>query len=119
MTALAEFEAGVMNGKAVECGRFAGSMRRFLMREHLGLLGDGEKGEKKVRDPVISSFYRDLWLRSATTNTKAYDDAFLVVPTDKVKTMEECIKYEGRTPVAEFDRSVAKDILDVVKVLDC
>ena len=39
-----------------------------------------------------SSFYSKLWLEQARTNTEAYDDAFAVVPTDRVKTMEECTK---------------------------
>ena len=45
-----------------------------------------------VSDPVKSSFYSKLWLEQARTNTEAYDDAFAVVPTDRVKTMEECTK---------------------------
>ena len=45
-----------------------------------------------VSDPVKSSFYSKLWLERARTNTEAYDDAFAVVPTDRVKTLEECTK---------------------------
>ena len=38
-----------------------------------------------VSDPVKASFYSELWLERARTNTEAYDDAFAVVPTDRVK----------------------------------
>ena len=34
---------------------------------------------------------------TATTNSGIYDDAFLVVPTDAVRTVEECQAYEGRS----------------------
>ena len=35
-----EFEPGVWDGAAGKVGRFAGAMRRALMKEHLGLLGE-------------------------------------------------------------------------------
>ncbi len=68
-----------------------------------------------IQDCVSDAFYKDLWLRRAVTNTRAYDDAFLVVPTDSVRTMEACQKYETRTPLAEFDRMAAQAILSSVK----
>ena len=46
-----EFEPGVWDGEAVKVGRFAGAMRRFLMKEHLGLLGEedgGDRGDRSV-----------------------------------------------------------------------
>ena len=114
-----EFTDGTMNGKSFKSGRFAGSMRRYLMREHLGLLDekDKEESEELVMDPICDNFYKDIWLRQACVNTKYYDDAFLVVPTDKVKTVEECHRYEQRRPLAEFDRVAAKRILNNVKVI--
>ena len=47
-----EFEPSVWNGEAVKVGRFAGAMRRYLMKEHLGLLGEedgGERGDRLMR----------------------------------------------------------------------
>ena len=44
-----EFEAGVLDGRPVESGRFAGAMRRFLMKEHLGLLG----GDRIANDNLV------------------------------------------------------------------
>ena len=40
-----------------------------------------------VSDPVKATFYSELWLERARTNTEAYDDAFAVVPTDRVKVV--------------------------------
>ena len=35
------------DGEAVKVGRFAGAMRRYLMKEHLGLLGEKrEEGDR-------------------------------------------------------------------------
>ena len=50
-----EFEPGVWDGEAVKVGRFAGSMRRFLMKEHLGLLGEAgdDRGDRSGRQAVI------------------------------------------------------------------
>lgn len=106
------------DGSVIKSGKYAGSLRRFLMREHLGLLSGAteEVGNKMVMDPVPDKFYKDIWLRTASVNTKCYDDAFLVVPTDRVKTMDECFSYEQRTPLAEFDRIATNRILDGVKV---
>ena len=56
-----------------------------------------------VSDPVKSSFYSKLWLERARTNTEAYDDAFAVVPTDRVRNLEECTKVgESFTQNREF-----------------
>ncbi len=49
-------------------------------------------------------------------NTRLYDDAFLVVPTDRITNMEDCKSYEQKTPLAEFDRMAARKILQGVKV---
>jgi len=108
-------QRGVMDGKRVPSGLFAGSLRRQLMKEHLGLIGQAD-ADVIVRDPVATSFYEDLWLATAKSNTRIFDDAFLVVPTDGVRTVEECQAYEQRTPLAEFDRLAARKMLESVKV---
>jgi hypothetical protein len=52
-----EFTPGVMNGQKFESGRFAGSLRQNLMREHLGL----DAGEKHlVGDPVTEKFWLEF-----------------------------------------------------------
>ena len=52
-------------------GRMNGSLRRFLMKEHLGRLGDVD-GDQSVMDPVSDAFYKDVWLRTAATNAKVF-----------------------------------------------
>ena len=66
-----EFDDGVMGGKTARSGRFAGSLRRFLMREHLGLLGeDKNKGDEAVRDCTSKEFFQGVWGATAEENTK-------------------------------------------------
>jgi len=49
-----EFTPGCMNGQKFESGRFAGSLRRKLMREHLGL---EQNDQISVTDPVSDTFW--------------------------------------------------------------
>ena len=69
-----------------------------------------------MADCVCNTFYKDVWLKTASINTKIYDETFLVVPTDKVTTLETCQKYEEKRPLAEFDRMEARRLLSQVKV---
>lgn len=43
-----EFETGVMNGAPHKRGKFAGSLRRYLFSEHLGLINPPEQEEETV-----------------------------------------------------------------------
>jgi len=56
-----EFSAGMMNGEKAESGRFAGSLRRKLMREHLGLDSDRASHEL-IQDCVSDTFWYSLSL---------------------------------------------------------
>jgi len=133
-----EFTPSEFNGQKVDSGRFAGSLRRHLMREHLGLLSDSN-GDDIVKDPVSDSFYKDVWMKRAAINTKVlpnitilnsnhyfdrenylfkfFEDVFLSIPNDIVTTFEFCKKYEERTPPAEIDRFGAIRTLKKVKVI--
>ena len=51
-----EFTAGLMNGQKYESGRFAGSLRRKLMREHLGLDSDRASYDL-IQDCVSDTFW--------------------------------------------------------------
>ena len=64
------------DGRVMRSGSFAGKMRRYLMREHLGmsLPGAGGRGRKSpsfgtVADCVGNSFY-NKWNQVAEKNTK-------------------------------------------------
>jgi hypothetical protein len=79
-----EFDDGVMDGKRVKSGKFAGSMRRFLMAEHLGLLDNPGGYRLIVEDPICQKFYSDVWLKTAALNTKVVLLAFFVLKLCKL-----------------------------------
>ena len=70
------FENGVMDGKNAPFGKFAGSLRQKLMQEHLAF--------DTVKDCISETFYKDIWLRRASINTKLYEEIFDCFPSDKV-----------------------------------
>jgi len=64
-----------MNGQPYQCGKFAGSMRKYLFREHLGLLALTEDAEEfDVSDPVVEEFYRGRWQHISQSNTEIYEN---------------------------------------------
>lgn len=62
-----------MNGKAYNAGVFAGSMRRYLFSEHLGV-ADKENPTFDVSDPVSDSFFINVWSYVANKNTLIYEE---------------------------------------------
>jgi len=66
-----------MNGKEFQAGPFAQSLRKYLFREHLGLLEDDTVD---LRDPISEDFYRNVWIKTAETNTSTYDTVSTYVP---------------------------------------
>jgi hypothetical protein len=71
-----EFEPGVMAGAEYQCGKYAGSLRKDIFREHLGQLQTDVLQDRRpdVTDPVSKRFYRDVWQRIATRNTQTYEE---------------------------------------------
>ena len=71
-----EFEPGVMAGAEYQCGKYAGSLRKHLFREHLGQLQTDipQDRDTDVTDPVSRHFYRDVWQHIATRNTQIYEE---------------------------------------------
>jgi len=71
-----EFEPGVMAGVEYQCGKYAGSLRKHIFREHLGLLQADVPRDRStdVTDPVSEHFYRDVWQLIATRNTQIYEE---------------------------------------------
>ena len=70
------FENGVMDGEKAPFGKFAGTLRQKLMQEHLAF--------DTVKDCISETFYKDIWLRRASKNTKLYEEIFDCFPSDKV-----------------------------------
>ncbi|CAG8811927.1 7523_t:CDS:10 [Gigaspora margarita] len=101
-------------GKHIKASRFAVSLRRYLFKEHLGLLPVSDdhlsevtyhsyppplhikieshhlqtNEEKKLEDPVSDEFYA-LWKGRAEKNTEIFNDVFHCLPSDRVKTWDD------------------------------
>ncbi|PKA58407.1 Phospholipase D p1 [Apostasia shenzhenica] len=76
-----EFVSSSMNGKSCNAGKFAFSLRLSLWSEHLGLRRDEIT---RIRDPIVDSTYKDIWMATAKTNTMIYQDVFSCVPNDLI-----------------------------------
>ncbi|KAI7776771.1 phospholipase d p1 [Diaporthe eres] len=135
----------VMDGKEFEAGYHAATLRRYLWREHLGLLppqgndasddlnarppGDdtmndiwdqGEAGEsyKFVEDPLSDKLW-EMWTERATVNTKIFQQLFHADPDDHVKTFEDYDLFlppKGVKAGHIFDRM--QDPIEIRKKLD-
>ena len=103
-----EFTEGVMNGSQVKCGKLVGALRKQLMNEHLGSHFD-------VQDCISDKFYKDIWFRTAAKNTKIFDEIFLCIPTDHVKTMEENKNYLSKIPLSRTDKFTAFEKLKEIQ----
>ncbi|CAG2106344.1 unnamed protein product [Medioppia subpectinata] len=123
-----QFEAqAVMNGQPyAKCGRFCGSLRRHLFREHLGLLGPSDRGSQHlqaspalpdidIRDPIGDHFYKDVWMATAARNADIYERVFPVVPTDQVRTFAQLKDYLTRPKLVHTDPQEAQRQLDRVR----
>ncbi|XP_030375279.1 phospholipase D2 isoform X2 [Scaptodrosophila lebanonensis] len=111
-----EYENGRMNGKDYPSGIFAGRLRKFLFREHLGLLeSDGSaRTDLDITDPVCDQFWHDTWRRISTRNTEIYDEVFKCIPTDFVKTFASLRKYQEEPPLAKSDPELAaKRVIEI------
>ncbi|KAI1845862.1 hypothetical protein JX265_011243 [Neoarthrinium moseri] len=102
----------VMDGQPFEAGRHAATLRRYLWREHLGLLPpqdldvkddvnaqppgddspndawDREDSYKFVEDPMSEDVWK-MWTENATTNTEIFRHLFHADPDDHVKTFDD------------------------------
>lgn len=65
-------EKSVMDGRSYAAGKFAGTLRRTLFREHLGLL-ETEGSAVDTRDPVAASFFDGVWRKTARKNTEIFE----------------------------------------------
>ncbi|XAR48677.1 Phospholipase D [Bertholletia excelsa] len=82
-----------MGGKPWKAGKFSSSLRLSLWCEHLGL----HTGEiSQIKDPVVDSTYRDIWMATAKTNTVIYQDVFSCIPNDLIHSriaLRQCMAY--------------------------
>jgi phospholipase D1/2 len=105
-----------MDGKPFEAGYHAATLRRFLWREHMGLLPaqtlnadgdinglppnvnpendihDQDESYKFVEDPLGDSLW-EMWTTQADNNTKTFRHLFHADPDDHIKTFEDYDRY--------------------------
>lgn len=106
-----------MNGHSFPCGMFAGSLRKRLFSEHLGLLDPDNTEEIDITDPVCPWFYEDIWYATAKRNTEYYEDIFHCIPSDKVDTFAKLKKYQEEKPLYATDQTKAEEMLNGIKVI--
>ncbi|XP_042891431.1 phospholipase D1-like isoform X5 [Penaeus japonicus] len=109
-----EFVQGVMNGQSYQCGVFAGSMRKYLFSEHLGI-ADDESPVIDVTDPVSDSFYISTWCDIAKKNTVIYEEVFSCYPCNSATTFEEVDRLRNTTSKAEISPSEALEKLKEIQ----
>ncbi|EPS37343.1 hypothetical protein H072_8963 [Dactylellina haptotyla CBS 200.50] len=106
----------LMNGRQYIASHFAGTLRRYLFRKHLGLIPaqradhvdansfpvpepnvyDFDSAEDKlVMDPLSDSFWNH-WNNTAKTNTDAFARVFHAVPYEEVVNWEQYKDYYGK-----------------------
>ncbi|GJQ65160.1 Pld [Trypoxylus dichotomus] len=111
-----EFEDGVMNEAAFPSGRFAGSLRKFLFKEHLGLIGrEHERIDVDITDPTSDHFYNDIWYSIASLNTEFYDKVFHCIPSDHVETYAQLKEYISQKPLYLTEISRAEKMLESIE----
>jgi len=79
----------VMSGKPYKANAFVYGLRMHLMIEHLGLDFGSEVDHARVQDINKDRFYKDLWLKTARTNTDVFESVFPEVPRDSYLTFSE------------------------------
>nr|CAH7741167.1 unnamed protein product [Callosobruchus chinensis] len=111
------FEDGIMNGSAFPCGQFSGSLRKYLFKEHLGVLGkENELFDFDVTDPISDHFYHEIWRKSASLNTEFYEKVFHCLPTDSVQTFADLKKNHEEKPLWISEYSRAQKMLESIQV---
>lgn len=105
-----------MNGKSFPCGEFAGSLRKYLFKEHLGTLGqENEVFDLDVTDPTSDHFYKEVWYKTASLNTEFYEKVFHCIPTDSVQGFGDLRKNPEEKPLWVNEYSRAQKMLDSIQ----
>ncbi|KAK8329297.1 hypothetical protein V6Z11_A11G309600 [Gossypium hirsutum] len=110
-----EFLESSMNGEPWKSGKFAHSLRCSLWCEHLGL----HPGEiSKINDPVLEQTYRKLWVATAETNSKIFQDVFACIPNDLILSRaalrQDMANWKDKLGHTTIDLGVAPERLETV-----
>ncbi|XP_035741996.1 phospholipase D2-like isoform X1 [Vespa mandarinia] len=108
-----EFDEGRMNDIAFPCGKFAGSFRKQLFREHLGLLKNNE--DINLTDIIKESFYKDIWCKRSKNNTEIYEEVFHCIPTNKVVNFATLKQYQDEASLNSTDTILAQEMVENIK----
>jgi len=111
------FEESRMNGKKYRSGVFAGRLRKYLFKEHLGLLDpDAERQSIDITDPVVDQFWHGTWRRISNRNTEIYDEVFKCIPTNNIRTFANLRKYQEDPPLCKSDPEIATKRITNIQV---
>ncbi|KAI4495941.1 hypothetical protein M0802_008156 [Mischocyttarus mexicanus] len=108
-----EFDEGRMNDIAFPCGKFAGSFRKQLFREHLGLLKRNE--DINLTDIIKKTFYKNIWCARSKNNTKIYEEVFHCIPTNKVGNFATLKQYQDEPSLSSTDPILAQEMVENIK----
>ncbi|CAG9854578.1 unnamed protein product [Phyllotreta striolata] len=110
------FEDGLMNGNSFPSGKFAGGLRKYLFKEHLGLLdSNNDVFEIDVTDPVAERFYKGVWYDTASLNTEFYEKIFHCLPTDSVESFADLRRNHDEKPLWIEELSKAEKMLETIQ----
>ncbi|KXN71824.1 phospholipase D/nuclease [Conidiobolus coronatus NRRL 28638] len=107
-----------MDGSPFQARKFAFELRMKLWREHLGLVGekfDNHEWVQKLRDPISSESYNDIFRKVAEDNTQIYNKAFPQIPSDKHTKLEEWENFCNKVEEGTIKTDVPEDFLDKVQ----
>lgn len=104
------FEDGRMNGETFPSGLYAGRLRRFLFREHLGMLDPKPNTYSiDINDPISDQFYNGIWRRTSNRNTRIFDEVFKCIPTNNTETFVQLKNYLEEKPLCQTDVTAAEE----------
>uniref|UniRef100_A0A336MPQ6 Phospholipase n=1 Tax=Culicoides sonorensis TaxID=179676 RepID=A0A336MPQ6_CULSO len=104
------FEEGRMNGETFPSGLYAGRLRRFLFREHLGILEPKPKSHNiDINDPISDQFYNGIWRRTSNRNTRIFDEVFKCIPTNNTQSFAQLKAYLEEDPLCKTDVKAAEE----------
>ncbi|KAI6194536.1 Phospholipase [Aphelenchoides besseyi] len=111
-----EFEDSTMDGQPYQAGKFASSLRKRCMSEHLGLHEEAlHKAEPKkpisLDDPISDKFYEEIWKKTAAKNTEIFEEVFRCYPTNLVTSYEELQAWQAELPMVQYNEELARSHL--------
>lgn len=108
------FDNGKMNGSHYPCGKFAGNLRKHLMREHLGMFTK-PRHSIDLADPICDEFYKETWQRISAQNTKIFEDVFRCIPNDNVRSFLTLKKYGEEPAMNKTNPDEAEEALKKIQ----